>query len=269
MHNFSGKTALITGAANGIGKALAKVLAREHCNLVLLDIDAKGLNNLKTDLSDLSIQVTVKEVDISNWDAVNNAGNAVAEMHSNIHYLINSVGVSIKSSISDQSPEDIQWITGINYIGTIYICKRFLDLMDKNQPGAIVNIASGAGIQGFSGRTTYCGSKFGIKGFTEALKAELYKSKIDVSCVFPGPVATKMYKGSRYADESERKKEEAYLTNQGYTPEYVADAILKGISRRKANILIGKEIFFLFHLKRLFPKLFPRYLYRNQDKLPG
>lgn len=181
---FQDKTALITGAANGLGRALAKILANEACHLILIDIDAESLEEASNELTYPDLRISKYSLDISIPERVKELKAEVLPRHSNIHFLFNCAGVSVTAPFLEQSLEDLHWLMSINYFGSLYICHTFLPILLKADQGHIVNVSSGIAFQGLPNRTAYTSSKFAIRGFSEALRAELFHTSARaIACV--------------------------------------------------------------------------------------
>lgn len=268
MKSLNGKVAVVTGAANGLGRSLAFLLAKEKAHLALLDIDEKQLNETKEAIGEEGIKVKVYPVDIADQKAVEQTASQIASDFSSIDILINNAGVSINFPFTAQRLEDFKWVTEVNYLGTVYCCYAFYPFLAQQNIAAIVNVSSGAAFQPLPRRTAYCGSKFAIRGFSQAFQMELWGSNIQLSVAYPGPIKTSMPERGKFLNEKDRKKDLHYLTNQGYPPDWVAQKIIKGIQKRRKKILIGNEVVWGYHFKRWFPEVMNYFIARFQNKLP-
>jgi short-subunit dehydrogenase len=269
MKQVAGKTILITGAANGVGQSLAQQLAAMGCNLALIDLDERALLETEKLLTGKGIKTSIHVADISkiaDWEKTLNNFSAV---HNDLHILINNAGVSVEAPLIESKVADIDWIIDINLKGAIYATKFFLPYLMKAGEAQIVNVSSAAGLSGFPNKTLYCASKFGLKGFSESLRAELYATNIGVSCVHPGPLATDMLSRSRIYDKAKAEKMRTYLSAKGNPPDEVAAAIIKGIRKNKAEILVSSESSTVWWKKRLIPNLFVDLIGKYQNKLPA
>lgn len=267
MKEFKDKVAVITGAANGIGRSLALRLAQKGCKLALVDIDHPNLERSKNSMDD--VQCSTHVVDLGERDQIQALAARIKELYGRVDILVNNAGVSIDAPLLEQSDDDIDWITRINYLGVVYSCKYFLPLLLEQGESHIVNVSSAAAIQGFPGKSTYCGTKSAITGFSESLRAELYGKNVGVSVVYPGPVKTSMIDRSRIADEQKRRKIRNYLQTKGVPPATVADGILKAILNNKPSVLITRQAKTTFLLKRIFASHLGEWIARYQDKLPA
>ncbi|ARN75127.1 SDR family NAD(P)-dependent oxidoreductase [Oceanicoccus sagamiensis] len=270
MADFHQKTAVITGAASGIGAALATQLASRGANLALADIDAKGLEQLTEKLSRYDCHITCHSVDVSSRQAVTDMAAEIAQHHSSIDYLFNNAGVSVNDLAETISYEDFEWIMNINFWGVVNGVKAFLPYLRQAEQAHIINVASIFSMLAFPTQSSYNASKFAVRGFTESLHQELAEDGIRVSCVCPGGVKTNIVRNSRYQP---RKKDAP--SNQSLidtfdqiaelSPDQAAEAILKGVVKNKLLILVGKDARMMAWLQRLFPSSYFRWLAKAID----
>ncbi|RMF27533.1 MAG: SDR family oxidoreductase [Bacteroidetes bacterium] len=268
MKSFTDKTAVVVGAGHGLGRALARELAREGCHLALLDRDGEGLRSLQEELQAFGRRCSLHEVDIGRREEVLEAARAVAALHSQVHLLFNCAAVSFTGLFLEHSLEDFEWVTGVDYLGTVYCCHAFLPLLLRQPEAWVVNVSSGAALQGLPRRSAYCGAKFAVRGFSEALRLELLDSGVRVCCVFPGPLRTEMYTRSRHARPEFRERERRYLERRGWPPEKAARALLRGVRQRRAEIFLGRAVFLGARIRGCFPGLFRVLLERFRHRLP-
>ncbi len=267
MKVLKDKIAVVTGAANGIGRSLAVKLAKTGCKLALVDIDHPNLDNTQKLINRPFCSTHV--IDLSQRDQIKGLAETVNQIYGGVDILINNAGVSIDAPFSEQTEEDIEWITRINYLGVVYSCKHFLPALLSRPEGHIVNVSGAAGIQGFPGKTTYCASKSAVSRFSEALRAELYEKHIGVSTIYPGPVRTSMLDRSRISNDKKRRQIQQYLQDKGVSPEAVAKSIIQAILKNKAKVFITRQSKTTSLLKRIFPSQFGEWIARNQQKLPA
>lgn len=255
MNSLLGHVAVITGAASGIGQAVAVKLAQRGCHLALVDINETGLRETAAQVSQENLRVSIHPVDVSSLEQMQRLPAEVLRCHPYIDILINNAGVALAGPFESCSLDDIDWIIGVNIWGTIYGCKFFLPALRERGEGSIVNISSDFGMVGLPGKTAYCTTKFAIRGLSESLRAELYGTGISVTCVYPGPVDTGIVRNSRAVDLQKRDVEARFLANHGIPLEYVANQVLRGIERRQGRVLIGVDTFIVDWMARWFPGL--------------
>jgi 3-oxoacyl-[acyl-carrier protein] reductase len=193
--NLKAKTAIITGAGKGIGRAAAIALAKEGAHLGLLGRTTKDLEQLANDLRNAyGIQVSVSTADIARRDEVEAAITKLKQELGTIDILINNAGIAQFGQLTEMNPEDWERIMQVNVMGTYYVTRSVLPTMIENQSGNIINISSTAGERGFASGSAYCASKFAVLGLTEALMQEVRKHNIRVVALTPSTVNTDLAK---------------------------------------------------------------------------
>jgi NAD(P)-dependent dehydrogenase (short-subunit alcohol dehydrogenase family) len=261
MKNLKDKVAAITGAASGIGRALALNLADEGCHLAISDINEAGLQETADMVRKQSknVRVTTHNVDTSDRKQVKLYAEDVMKAHGTVHIIINNAGVSIIETLEDLSYEDFEWLMGINLWGVVYGCKEFLPYLKKQDCAHIVNISSVNGIFTNPNNGPYCTAKFAVRGFTETLAQELADTKVKVSCVHPGGIKTNIINNARFykvSDTSLAKEEAIAFFNRLIAKtkaDKAAKIIISGIKKDKTRIMVGSDAYVLDWLKRLFP----------------
>jgi short-subunit dehydrogenase len=167
--------------------------------------------------------------------------------------VVNNAGVSVLKSFEDHTLDDFQWLVGINFWGVVHGCKFFLPELRKVDEAHIVNVSSMFGFLGVPGQSSYCATKFAVRGFTESLWAELRDSKIGVTSIHPGGIKTGIAAGVRVDNEASRTALQDNFDRYGHPPEDVARAIVKSIEKRKFRALVGIEAYAFEWMKRLWP----------------
>ncbi|MCR8634775.1 3-ketoacyl-ACP reductase [Paenibacillus radicis (ex Xue et al. 2023)] len=187
------KTAIITGAGKGIGKAAAIALAKEGVHLGLVARSSADLESLQASLTDsYGIKVYYASADISNKTEVDQAIQTLIEKLGSVDILLNNAGTAQFGLLVDMEPEQWERIIQTNLMGTYYVTRAALPTMLKQNGGTIINIASTAGERGFATGSAYCASKFAVLGLTEALMQEVRKSNIRVTALTPSTVNTEL-----------------------------------------------------------------------------
>ncbi len=188
---LTNKTAIVTGAGKGIGKATAEALAAEGVQLGLLARTASDLEQLQQDLSSrYGVKVFTATADVANSTEVRAAVSSLASSLGRVDILINNAGTGAFAKMVDMDPEQWEQIIRVNLMGAYYVTHELLPGMLEQQSGDIVNIASTAGERGFATGSAYCASKFALLGMTEALMQEVRKSNIRVTALTPSTVNT-------------------------------------------------------------------------------
>jgi butyryl-CoA dehydrogenase len=251
--------AVITGAASGIGRALALRLAQEKiAGIAIADVNEAGLNQTAAMLEKTGVPVSAHIVDVSKLDDIKKLAAETLAKHGRVTHLINNAGVALVGNVEDLSFEDIEWLMGINFWGTVYGTKTFLPIFREQNEGHIINISSIFGIVAPPGQAAYCASKFAVRGFTESLRHELEGSNVLVTAVHPGGVKTDICNDSRvgeHASAADKAKVKRFFDKASpTTAEQAAEIIVKGIKNKDVKILVGKDAKRIDKVQRLFSK---------------
>lgn len=267
MKKFQGQTALITGAAAGIGQALARSLAREGCNLFLVDIDAGGLQRLCNELSSRPIRIWTATCDLTKPDAVQQMVSDALQKTSGVDLLINNAGVAYYGATDQMAQPQWDWLMSINLLAPIQITQLLLPSLLLREDPHIVNMCSISGLVAGGRFAAYHTSKYGLVGYTEALRAEYGRRGVGVTAICPGPVRTQLYDSAQSSKPGQKVPHPpAWLCA---TPEQVAEKTLKGIRRDSRQVLITPMAHLLFQLKRFAPGLIDfanRFSRRGREK---
>jgi|RhiMethySRZTD1v2_1073278.scaffolds.fasta_scaffold95304_1 short-subunit dehydrogenase len=258
MRTLNNRISVVTGAASGIGRATARVLAERGSHLALCDVDREGLEAVARELVATGRRVSIHGVDVSDKARMAALPQEVLDHHGAIHVLINNAGVSVASTFAEHSIEDFEWLFGVNFWGVVYGCKFFLPELLLADEAHIVNISSIFGITGMPMNSSYCASKFAVRGLTESLRVELSGTRVGVTCVHPGGIATNIVKNSRFTEPATMKglKQETLDRFKGMMPpEKAGAAIVDAIEKNNARLLITPEAYVIDSVKRLFPAL--------------
>ena len=187
------KVALITGAARGIGKAIAKKFAENGYNVVINYVSAKtDIKTLTKEFEDLGVKVLLVKADVSNKEEAEGLVNQTIEKFGKIDVLVNNAGITKDNLLMRMSEEDFEKVININLKGTFLVTKYAIKYMMKKRCGSIVNLASVVGVAGNAGQCNYAASKAGIIGFTKSIAKELASRNIRANAVAPGFIKTDM-----------------------------------------------------------------------------
>ena len=270
MENFSGRVAAITGAGSGIGRALARELARRGAHLALSDVDEAGLAETVALCEGSGVKVTSARVDVADRAAVFAWADRVAEEHGKVNLVVNNAGVAPAATIEEGSIDDIEWLMGINYWGVVYGTKAFLPHLKAAGEGHIVNLSSVFGLISVPAQSAYNSAKFAVRGFTDALRIELEAADIGVSCttVHPGGIKTNIARNARIdpalqesagtREEQAKRFERIAMTS----PEKAARQILTAVTRNRRRVLVGPDAKVIDLVSRLPAGLYQRALAR-------
>lgn len=268
MKQLRGRVAAVTGAASGIGLATAELLAQQGCALALIDIDETRLEQAQRAVEGLGAKATVHVADVADADRMAALPAEVVAGHGAVHIVVNNAGVSVLKSFEEHSLEDFHWLVGINFWGVVHGCRFFLPELRKVDEAHIVNVSSMFGFIGVPGQSSYCSTKFAVRGLTESLWAELRDTSVGVTSVHPGGIATGIVRSVRVKEESAREALQESFDRYGHPPSDVAKAILRGIQRDKLRVRVGIESYLADWLKRAMPIGFHR-LFAQRMRVPG
>ena len=242
---FRGRTAVVTGAASGIGEQMAHALARRGTNLVLLDRDAERLRAVASEVRFLNADVEVGTIIVDLGDAERLAvvAEGLRATHPQVHLLVNNAGVALAGMFDQTSLEEFEWVVDINLRAPIRLTHHLLPALLAARNAHVVNVSSIFGIIAPPGQTAYSTSKFGLRGFSEALRSELRPQGIGVTTVHPGGIRTAIARNARAAsgvrEEDVAAGRETFDRMLRIPPERAAELILRAVERRKARLLIG------------------------------
>lgn len=258
--SFHSKVAVVTGAASGIGRELAIQLAESGARLALSDVNQEGLEETMNQLPAGTLAKGYS-LNVSSWEDFNAHAAEVKKEFGSVHYIFNNAGVTVAGTVEHTSVEDMEWLLGINLHGVMYGTKAFLPIMLDQREGCIVNISSVFGFIGVPGQATYNISKFGVRGFTEALWQELEGTGVRAVCVHPGAINTNIASSARLVEKGVLSKEdtgaqERFKKLLTGSPRACAREILQGVDKGKKRVLAGPKSRILFHLPRIFPNTY-------------
>lgn len=267
MNHFEGKVAAITGAASGIGRALAVNLSRRGCALALSDVDAAGLAETEALCQNQSVLVTRDVVDVASRPAMYEWADSVVQTHGRANLIFNNAGVALGSTVEAMSWEDMDWLMDINFWGVVHGTKAFLPHLVRSGDGHVVNVSSVFGLISVPTQSAYNAAKFGVRGFTDALYMELKVAKHPVSAttVHPGGIRTNIVKNARL-DESVGVAADRELTHGRFqaismtSPDKAATTILRAVRRRRRRITVGPDAKAIDLLSRLPSPLYQQAL---------
>ncbi|MEM8682999.1 MAG: SDR family NAD(P)-dependent oxidoreductase [Pseudomonadota bacterium] len=264
MTNISGGVAVITGAASGIGACLAAEFAARGATLALADIDVEGLARVRDAVSEHGNTCTLHTVDVGNREAIQAFAADVEGQHGRASLLINNAGVSLISSAEDTSYADFEWLMQINFWGVVNSCSAFLPMLRREREAHIVNLSSLFGLVSVPLQSAYNASKFAVRGYTEALRMELERSPIRVTCVHPGGVRTPIARHARVGDGIAGAKHDRladlFEARAMTTPEQAALLIARAVEKNRERLLVGADARLVDKIARLLPTRYDRVL---------
>jgi len=256
---FAGGAAVVTGAASGIGEALATQLAARGSNLVLVDRDAERLgavaDTLRTAHPGLAVDTYV--VDLSDDEATDRFATTLAVEHPETTLLVNNAGVALGGRFDQVTLEEFDWVMAVNFRAVVRLTHAMLPALKAHPGSHLVNVSSVFGIFAPAGQAAYSASKFAVRGFTEAVRHELAENGIGVTVVHPGGIRTRIAESARTGsgvsiEEYERGRAQ-FAKLLRMDPAVAADRIMAAIENRRPRLLIGWSATVPDVLVRLMP----------------
>jgi short-subunit dehydrogenase len=261
MTAISGSAAAVTGAASGIGRALALELAARGCDLALADRDEAGILEVAAEIGRSSKRkVSTHCVDIGEPAQIQDFAKTAIAAHPGINIVINNAGVALLGGFNELDQAQMEWLFNINFWGVVHGTRAFLPHLVQQREAHIVNLSSIFGIIAPPGQTAYCAAKFAVRGFSESLRHELAmaNSPVRLSVVHPGGVLTNIVRNSRtgsgITDNARRAESiDRFDAIAKTTPPAAAQRIITGIEKNQPRILIGNDAKFMDLLQRFRP----------------
>jgi butyryl-CoA dehydrogenase len=268
MKHFDGRIAAITGAGSGIGRALAKELAGRSAHLALSDIDEVGLAETVAQCEGFPVKVTSQRLDVADRVAVHAWADQVVADHGKVNLIVNNAGVALGATVDGMSYDDFEWLMNINFWGVVHGTKAFLPHLTAAGEGHVVNLSSVFGLVSIPSQSAYNAAKFGVRGFTDALRMELDLARCGVSCttIHPGGVKTNIARNARMDDSvvalagSRQAAWDSFDKVAMTTPEKAARQIITAVERDRRRALIGPDAKVIDLLSRLPVGLYQRVL---------
>lgn len=252
-----GAVAVVTGAASGIGAALAPALAAKGCHLALSDLNDVGLARTAEACRALGVNVSTHILDVAKAEACADYPAVVLAEHGQVDILVNNAGVALFGRFDEMTLADFEWVMGINLFGVVRLTKAFLPHLQARPAAHIANVSSIFGVIAPPGQTAYCAAKFAVRGFNESLRHELAGSSVTLTSIHPGGVATNIANSARISQgaepgdpEARRERLARFLSKP---PAEAAADIVAAIEARAPRLLIGKDARQMELVQRLFP----------------
>jgi len=268
MKSFDARVAAITGAASGIGRALAVDLAGRGAHLALSDVDGVGLADTVARCEGHGVKVTAQHVDVADRAAVHAWADQVVAEHGKVNLIVNNAGVALGATVDGMTYDDFEWLMNINFWGVVHGTKAFLPHLKAAGEGHVVNLSSVFGLMSIPAQGAYNAAKFGVRGFTDALRMELDMERCGVSAttIHPGGIRTNIARSARMDASALRLGASAEAAADEFdkiaktTPEKAAAQILAAVQRDRRRALIGPDAKAIDLLSRLPAGLYQRAL---------
>ncbi|HEY5526534.1 MAG TPA: SDR family oxidoreductase [Candidatus Anoxymicrobiaceae bacterium] len=255
MQDLHGKWVLLSGAASGIGREVVRLLAKEGCNFVVIDIDADGLAAIADELKSGGASVISKVVDVTKKEEIQALADEVTAQIGTVDILVNNAGIGHNEDLRLTSDATWQRLMGINFFAVLDMTNAFLPSMIQKGGGQIVNMSTGQVFFPVPTWGAYAASKAALATYSECLTWELSLFKIKVTTVFPGLISTPFYKDVR-ASTMAQKAVLWYINALGSTPNVMARKIVKGIKHRRRRVIQSFINFMDYYVKRVSPMAF-------------
>lgn len=236
---LSGKVAVVTGGAQGIGKEIAMSLAREGADLIIADVNAEILAQAEKEIASLGRGVAHFAVDVTNLAQVEGMVNKTLDKFKKIDILVNNAGITRDALLVRMKEEDWDKVIAVNLKGTFNCAKAVSKIMMKQRSGKIVNITSIIGLMGNAGQANYAASKAGIIGLTKSIAKELAPRGINVNAIAPGFIQTEMT--AKLSEEIKAKMLEKIPLAKFGMPKDVANLVLF-LASENANYITGQVV---------------------------
>ncbi len=258
---YAGKVAAITGAASGMGRSLAVLLARRGCEVAVSDVDERGLAETVAQASSAGVKVTSRRLDVSSTDDVRAWAAEVVRDHGRVNLVFNNAGISYGATVADADEADFRRVIDVDFWGVVNGTRAFLPHLEASGDGHVVNVSSVFGIIAFPGQAAYNAAKFAVRGFTESLRIELelLGSNVSATCVHPGGVKTNIARSTRLHPSIVKlgvRMEDATAEFEKMfrlTADEAAEIILRGVARDARRVLVGSDARGLDLLQRWLP----------------
>ncbi len=274
MTAIPGAAVAVTGAASGIGRALAIELAARGADLALADRDEAGLQAVAAEIAKANPRkVSLHRVDVSSPEEIAGFAREAIAAHPSLNIVINNAGVALLGQFHEIDQAQIEWLFNINFWGVVHSTRVFLPQLASQPEAHIVNVSSIFGIVAPPGQTAYSAAKFAVRGFSESLRHELQmaKSPVRLSVVHPGGIKTNIVRNSRAGTgvtDNERRAQsiERFDAIARTSPKDAALRIIKGIEKNEPRILIGSDARFMDLLQRFRPATYWNVMARRIEK---
>jgi short-subunit dehydrogenase len=275
MTTIRGSAAVITGAASGIGRALAHELAARGCDVALADLDESGLASVAAEIELAhKRRVSIHRIDVSEPRQIEELATAAIARHPELNIVVNNAGVALLGQFHEIDHTQMDWLMNVNFWGVVHGTRAFMSHLQSRPEAHIVNVSSIFGIVAPPGQTAYSAAKFAVRGFSESLRHELQvnKSPVRLSVVHPGGIATNIVSNSRTGVgmiDNQRRVEaiDRFAQMAKTTPQAAAQRIVRGIEKNEPRILIGGDAWRMDLLQRFKPATYWAMIARSIEKL--
>lgn len=255
--SWPGAVALVTGAGSGIGRATALELARRGATVLCADLNSETAEQTASACASAGGRAAAYELDVADRDAVRTIAEKITAEHGPLDVLVNNAGVGVAGRFLDTTPQDWDWLLGVNLHGVLNCCYAFGPAMVERRRGHVVNISSGLAYFHRPTEAAYVTSKAAVLAFSRTLRADWRRHGVGVSAICPGVVNTPIVRNSRMrgdAAQPEYAARAAHLfATRGHPPQRVAEAIAGAVERNRSVVPVGREAWLGWIAHRLLP----------------
>ncbi len=254
MGHYTGKVAVVTGAASGIGRALALELVHRGASVAISDVDVMGLEQTADRVRALGGTVKVDVLDVAQRELVSQYASDVVEHFGSVNLVFNNAGIAFTGTTLEEGYKDLERVMDVDFWGVVNGTKEFLPHLIASGEGHVVNISSVFGLFSVPTQGAYNAAKFAVRGFTEALAMEMRVSgdPVKVTCVHPGGIKTNIARNAEQAAGRDHDRLASSFDKMARTsPARAADVILDGVEKGKTKVLIGSDAWVLDKLVRV------------------
>ena len=265
MNTFDNKVAVVTGAASGMGRYLAVLLAKMGCNVAICDVNEQELDNTAKMLGNYNVATSRHDVDIADQLAIEKFHQEVIDKHQRVDLVFNNAGITVMSEFGDMPEADWDRVMKVNLDGVSNMTRKFLPDLKSRPEAALINTSSIFGMVAVPGQSVYHATKFAVRGFTESLAKEMKGTNLQVHCVHPGHVGTNIASSAKYVESKEGQtstllgkkfsveEQGKMFKENGMHPSRAAKIILNGVRKNRTRIFVGLDARLMELSQRIFP----------------
>ncbi|MBC2716759.1 MAG: SDR family oxidoreductase [Desulfobacteraceae bacterium] len=267
MNPFHEKVAIVTGAASGIGQALAEELCSRGTHVILTDWKEEQVCTVSDGISSTCGSATPVCLDVTDFEVFKKIVDDTVQKYGRLDYIFNNAGIAVGGEVRDVTIEDWRDVLNVNLNGVVHGVAAAYPVMVKQGFGHIINTASLEGLVAFPGNASYVASKHAVVGLSNSLRVEGKALGVKVSVVCPGHIKTAIFNDSKLVNIDRKKVLEYVAKVPGITPAECAKVIIKGVEKNKAIIVVTMFAKILYALQRLSPTLTMKLIMHDVKKL--